>query len=105
VQELATARQYGIGLITLLFNNRAYGNVMRDQRERFGNRLIGAALANPDFTDLARAFGVKGYRVASPDELAALLPNLLGTREPVLVEIEVGEGSETSPWEFIHARL
>jgi acetolactate synthase-1/2/3 large subunit len=105
VQELATARQYGIGLITLLFNNRAYGNVMRDQRERFGNRLIGAALTNPDFMDLAKAFGVKGHRVGSPETLAALLPALLATREPVLVEIEVGEGSETSPWEFIHARL
>ncbi len=105
VQELATARQYGIGLITLLFNNRAFGNVMRDQRERFGNRLIGATLTNPDFMDLATAFGVKGRRVSSPEALAALLPDLLGTREPVLVEIEVGEGSETSPWEFIHAKL
>jgi acetolactate synthase I/II/III large subunit len=105
VQELATARQYGLGLITLLFNNRAYGNVMRDQRERFGNRIIGATLTNPDFMDLAKAFGVVGHRVASPDALAALLPKLLSTREPVLVEIEVPEGAETSPWEFIHARL
>jgi acetolactate synthase I/II/III large subunit len=105
VQELATAAQYGIGLITLLFNNSAYGNVMRDQRERFGNRLIGAALQNPDFMDLARAFGVKGYRVNSPEALAALLPLLLATSEPVLVEVDVPEGSEMSPWEFIHAKL
>lgn len=105
VQELATAAQYGIGLITLLFNNRAYGNVMRDQRERFGNRVIGAALHNPDFMDLARAFGVAGHRVSSPDGLAALLPGLLATRQPVLVEIEVPAESETSPWEFIHSRL
>jgi acetolactate synthase I/II/III large subunit len=105
VQELATAAQYGIGLITLLFNNRAYGNVMRDQRERFGNRLIGAALHNPDFMDLARAFGIAGHRVSSPAELATLLPHLLDTKVPVLVEIEVPEGGETSPWEFIHAKL
>jgi acetolactate synthase I/II/III large subunit len=105
VQELATAAQYGIGLITLLFNNRAYGNVMRDQRERFGNRLIGAALHNPDFMALAKAFGVKGHRTSSPEGLAALLPSLLDTQVPVLVEIEVPDGGEVSPWEFIHAKL
>ena len=31
VQELATAAQYGIGLIVLVFNNRSFGNVLRDQ--------------------------------------------------------------------------
>ena len=35
VQELATAVQYKIGVVTLIFNNNAYGNVRRDQRERF----------------------------------------------------------------------
>ena len=33
VQELATAIQERIGLVTLLFNNRSYGNVLRDQKD------------------------------------------------------------------------
>ena len=41
VQELATAAQYGIALVTLLFNNASFGNVLRDQRTAFGNRVIG----------------------------------------------------------------
>ena len=65
VQELATAAQYGLGLVTLLFNNNSFGNVLRDQRNGFGNRVIGAALENPDFMLLAKAFGVEGHRVAS----------------------------------------
>ncbi|HEY0339664.1 MAG TPA: thiamine pyrophosphate-binding protein, partial [Steroidobacteraceae bacterium] len=31
-QELATAVQYGINLVTLVFNNESYGNVYRDQK-------------------------------------------------------------------------
>ena len=102
VQELSIAKQENIALVTLLFNNNAYGNVMRDQKERFGNRVIGAALENPDFMALAAAFGVEGHRVASPEVLRPVLAKALTANAPVLIEIEVSQGSETSPWEFIH---
>jgi acetolactate synthase-1/2/3 large subunit len=102
VQELATAAQYGIALITLLFNNAAYGNVLRDQRTRYGNRVIGAALDNPDFMLLAKSFGVEGHRVASPAALAPVLRKAIRAKAPVLIEIEVAQGEEVSPWEFIH---
>ncbi|KAB2850469.1 MAG: hypothetical protein F9K44_04765 [Hyphomicrobiaceae bacterium] len=99
--ELSIAVQEGIGLITVLFNNSAYGNVLRDQRERFANRTIGAVLENPDFLLFARSFGVRAHRVGSPAELASVLGKELKTKEPVLVEVTVPQGSETSPWEFI----
>ncbi len=102
VQELATAAQYGIGLVTLLFNNNSYGNVLRDQRTNFGNRVIGAVLENPDFMLLAKAFAIEGHRVASPEALRPVLTKALRTKVPVLIEITVPEGSEVSPWEFIH---
>ena len=102
VQELATAVQSGIALVTLVFNNAAYGNVLRDQRTRYGNRVIGAALDNPDFMLLAKSFGVEGHRVASPAALAPVLRKAIRAKAPVLIEIEVRQGDEVSPWEFIH---
>lgn len=102
VQELATARQYGIALVTIVFNNEAYGNVRRDQETRFGNRLIGADLVNPDFMALARAFGIAGHRVTGPEALAPVLREALAADEPVLIEAVVPRGSEASPWPFIH---
>jgi acetolactate synthase-1/2/3 large subunit len=101
-QELATAVQERIALITLVFNNSAYGNVLRDQRVGFGNRLIGAVLQNPDFVTLAGSFGVKAYRVRSAQALRPVLVEALGAGQPVLIEVEVAQGSEVSPWEFIH---
>jgi acetolactate synthase I/II/III large subunit len=102
--ELATARQHGIGLIVLLFNNNAYGNVLRDQAERFGNRIIGATLENPDFMTLARAFDVTGHRVTSPAHLRPVLAAAMSTKNPVLIEIAIPAGGEVSPWPFIHVK-
>jgi acetolactate synthase I/II/III large subunit len=102
VQELATAAQYDIGLITVLFNNEAYGNVRRDQEQRFGNRLIGADLANPDFMDLARAFRIDGHRVRTPEELKPVLTAAVAAGRPALIEVAIPRGSEQSPWPFIH---
>jgi acetolactate synthase-1/2/3 large subunit len=102
VQELATAVQERIGLVTLLFNNGSYGNVLRDQRTNFANRINGALLDNPNFMMLAEAFGVKAHRVAAPDELRPVLRAALGADAPVLIEIVIAPDSEISPWEFIH---
>ncbi|MEZ5852637.1 MAG: thiamine pyrophosphate-binding protein [Hyphomicrobiaceae bacterium] len=102
VQEMATAAQEGIGVVAIVFNNNAYGNVMRDQRVNFGNRVIGSALRNPDLMALSAAFGVAGHRVTSPEALRPVLKEALGANAPMLIEVVVPEGSETSPWEFIH---
>jgi acetolactate synthase-1/2/3 large subunit len=102
VQELATAVQERIALITVLFNNGAYGNVLRDQRTNFANRLNGAVLDNPDFMLLAKAFGVAGHRVDSPQALRPVLRQALADKLPQLIEVVVAQGSEVSPWEFIH---
>ncbi len=102
MQELATAKQYGIALVTILFDNRSYGNVMRDQKERFGNRLIGADLDNPDFVALGKAFGVETVRVASPAQLEPVLAKAIKAKGPTLIVVDVAQGSEASPWPFIH---
>jgi acetolactate synthase I/II/III large subunit len=104
MQELATAAQEQIALVTLLFNNGAYGNVLRDQQTSFGGRIQGAELTNPDFMMLAAAFGIEAHRVASPDALRPVLTAALKSTKPVLIEVSVPRGSEVSPWEFIHIK-
>jgi acetolactate synthase-1/2/3 large subunit len=89
--ELATARKYDIGLVTVIFNDRAYGNVRRSQVEQFGGRLLGTDLRNPDFVGLAESFGVRGARATTPAELEGLLRETMsGEAEPVLIDVPVG---------------
>jgi acetolactate synthase I/II/III large subunit len=68
--ELATAVQHGIHTVTVVFDDGAYGNSNRDQREKFGGREIGTYLRNPDWVQLARAFGAEGVVVRDLEQLA-----------------------------------
>ncbi len=96
VQELATAVQHQIGLITMVFVDGAFGNVRRMQKENYGNRLIASDLHNPDFVKIAQAFGAQGIRANSPDELRLAIREGLAEKGPTLIEIPVGE--MPSPW-------
>ncbi|MDF0491855.1 thiamine pyrophosphate-dependent enzyme [Bradyrhizobium yuanmingense] len=102
VQELATAVQFNIGVVTLVFNNNAYGNVRRDQRQHFDGRVVASDLVNPDFVKLAESFGVTAARVTAPEQFKAAMEKALGHGGPVLISVEVPRDSEVSPWAFIH---
>ena len=104
VQELATAVQYNIGVVTIVFNNNGYGNVRRDQTQRFGGHLIGCDLVNPDFVRLGESFGAAGYRAKTPNELKDALEKALGNNGPSLIEVPIERASEASPWEFIYPK-
>ena len=90
-QELATAAQYGINVIGIVFNDGAFGNVLRDQQEMFNGRVIGSELQNPDFVKLAEAYGVVGMKAESPEELGPALKKAIDLDKPVLIEVPLGQ--------------
>ncbi len=102
VQELATAVQHRIGVVTCVFNNSSYGNVRRDQINRYQGHLIGAELTNPDFVKLTESFGVAAYRVHTPEQFGPALEKALALEAPAVIEVVVERGSEASPWPFLH---
>jgi acetolactate synthase-1/2/3 large subunit len=98
--ELATAMHHKIPLVTIVFNDNAFGNVQRIQKERYGNRLIGSDLTNPDFVTFARSFGAEAARADTPEALRSELRRALARRNgPSVIEVRVG--ALPSPWEFI----
>lgn len=100
--ELATAAQYGLGVVTVLFNNSSFLNIRRDQQTRFGGRVLGADLVNPDFQQLAESFGVAHARVSSPADLKPVLAKAIEADVPALIEVMIERDSEVSPWDQIH---
>jgi acetolactate synthase-1/2/3 large subunit len=99
--EMATAMRHRIPLVTLVFNDGAFGNVRRIQQERFGHRLIASDLTNPDFVAFGKSFGAEAVRSNGPDELRLALRRAFAHRSgPTLIEVPVGE--LPSPWEFIN---
>lgn len=103
LQELATACLHGLPVVAVVFNDGAFGNVRRTQRERFAGRELGSELANPDFVALAAAFGVQGVRVKTAAALRSALAEAISDRRPALIEVPVGE--MPSPWHLLHAHV
>lgn len=101
IQELATAAQEKIALVTLVFNNGGYGNIRRDQQRLFEDRVIGADLTAPDFVMLAESFGVQAHRVSTPEALRPILSSALESDRPTVIEVQTKGSQEVSPWEFI----
>ena len=104
VQELATAAQYDIALVTVVFNNHSFANVLRDQQTQYGGRTLGSRFRNPDFVRLAESFGVAAQRVRRPQELQRALAEELAASRPALIEVQLEPGAEASPWPYIHMR-
>lgn len=102
VQELATAVQYGINVIAVVFDNASFGNVRRDQTERYDSRFIGAELRNPDFVKLAESFGARAERVSSPAGLRGALERSIAADVPAVIVVQSERGSDASPWPFLH---
>jgi len=100
MQELSTLRRYGLGMVTVVFNDGYFGNVRRIQKNRYGGRYFASDLTNPDYQQLAGAFGIGFACARDPDSLAGVLRDAVTASEPVLVEVPVGEFP--SPWHLIH---
>ncbi len=89
-QELATAVQYGINVVVIVFNDNAYGNVLRAQIEQFDGHVLGTQLYNPDFVKLAEAYGVEGVRAHDAGQLESALRDALAADAPAVIEVPVG---------------
>lgn len=76
-QELATAVQYGAGVVILVFNNNMFGTIRMHQERSYPGRVSGTGLHNPDFAALARAYGGHGEIVDQTEDFAPALRRAL----------------------------
>ena len=97
IQELASAVQHGIAPVVLLFNDNAWGVLERYQTTLFGGRYFATELVNPDFAQLAKAYGVGYSLVRNVDELTSTLKRI-GTPDRLeLVEVATPDGLANFP--------
>jgi acetolactate synthase-1/2/3 large subunit len=85
VQELATARQYGLDATLLLIDDGGYGVLRKHQRDRYGETFA-VDLVQPDFPALVRAFGVP-VASTTPEDVGDALTRALSTGGPAVVHL------------------
>jgi acetolactate synthase-1/2/3 large subunit len=87
--ELATAVQYGLSVVVLLFNDSGYGILRRNQDRDYAGRRIGVDLHTPDFLSFAESFGAAAFRVTDPSQVGQALERALSCGGPALVELQL----------------
>ena len=88
VHELETAKRECAATVNLVFRDSGLGSIRWKQMAKF-KRTVGTDFGNPDFTDLAKAFGLRGFRVEHPKELRSVLEEAMDSKDPCLVDIPV----------------
>jgi len=98
IQELATARQHELPVKVFLLNNNYMGMVRQWQELLHGNRLSESYVeAQPDFLQLARAYGWHGIRCARPGDLDAAIEEMIATEKPVFFDCQVANLANCFP--------
>ena len=91
-QELATAAQYDIHPVILMFNDNAWGVLKKYQQDRYGDRLFATDLVNPDFAKLFDSYGFGATRVSTVAELGPALDAAISSGRTHLVEVAIPDG-------------
>ncbi len=86
-QELATAVQFKLPIVVLVFNNGIYGTIRMHQEREYPARVIGTDLVNPDFAALARSYHCFAATVRKTAEFAPAFEEALASGKPALIEI------------------
>jgi acetolactate synthase I/II/III large subunit len=94
-QELATARQYGAGIICMVVNNGMLGTIRMHQERNHPNRKMATDLHNPDFVAYAASFGFAGERVETTEEFPAALERARRHSGGYLIELIVSREALT----------
>ena len=86
ISELATLRRYQLPIKILLIDNRNLGMVRQWQQFFYEGRYSATSLwDNPEFSNLAHAYGVQAWTVDSACDLRAEMTRFLGAEGPVLL--------------------
>jgi|MDTC01.2.fsa_nt_gb acetolactate synthase-1/2/3 large subunit len=93
MQEMATANEYGIRVVTVVLNNYGWYSIRDLQIAEFGkNRAFGVdwdANRSPDFAEIARGFGLWATSVERPEDIQEAIKRALTQEGPSLVEVKV----------------
>lgn len=67
--ELMTAVNYEIPITVVMFNNATMGLIRKNQHQGYGQRYIDCDFSNPDYSLLAKSFGIEFQHVETAADL------------------------------------
>ncbi len=98
MNNLATAVDFNIPVITVVFDNRALGLVKQVQELFFRGRVVGIDFGpSTDYVKLAEGFGAVGYDVADYEDLRASLRKALNDSVASVIRVPISRDEFALP--------
>ena len=98
LQELLTAVEEKLPVVTIVIDDGGYSAIREYQREGYGSRFIGVDFAvRPDYVKLAESMGASGLRVERPDDIRQTVRDALGSRRPTVIHIPISRSESALP--------
>ena len=100
IQELATLRRYQIPVKILLLDNAMLGLVRQWQELFFEGNYSEVDLSdNPDFVEVANAFGIEAFGIERREEVDGAIDRLMNARGPILAHVRIDP--EENVWPLV----
>lgn len=88
-QEIATAIQYSLKILFIVFDNGMYGTIRMHQERDYPSHVYGTTLKNPDFAALAKAYGLHAETVTSTRDIRGAIKRCIDQNSASLIHIKV----------------
>ncbi|MDG2203472.1 MAG: thiamine pyrophosphate-binding protein [Burkholderiales bacterium] len=88
-QEIATAIQYSLKILFIVFDNGMYGTIRMHQERDYPSHVYGTTLKNPDFAALAKAYGLHAETVTSTRDIRGAIERCIDQNSASLIHIKV----------------
>ncbi len=98
IQEMVTAVEERLPVKIAIINNQHLGMVRQWQQHFYDNRVSESDIhVQPDFVQLAQAFGALGLRATHPEEVEPVLEQAFGHPGPVMMDFRVSPTENCYP--------
>lgn len=87
MQELASAVQAQAKIIVIVVDNGIYGTIRMHQERHYPQRVSGTSMVNPDFSLLAKAYGIFSTKIENNDQFAPALEQALKETGPSFLHL------------------
>lgn len=87
--DFATAAQYDLPIIVVIWDNGTYGTIRMHQEREYPGRVVATELKNPDFVAYAKAFGGFGVLVEKTADFAAAFAAAQKSGKPAIIHLKV----------------
>jgi acetolactate synthase-1/2/3 large subunit len=88
LHDLSLIRELQLPIVTVVFTDGSL-SLIRVSEDRRGLTPYGVDFTPPDFAAIAQAFGIRGVRAKTIDDVKASVEGALAERKPVLLDIPV----------------